>query len=119
MIRITVVTRIFREAWVLICGGVLFSAVYADRVCNADEVGIALGWAMLALAFPISLIAALVLAAISFGFASVEGLGESSLALLITWSIFFSAGYYQWFVIVPKLSERANRSTIKRKGSST
>jgi hypothetical protein len=70
-----------------------------------------LGWAMLVYAFPVGLIVSLLFAGISYllynSFSVDVKVGY--LYLLVVWLVFFAAGYFQWFKLLPSLIAKFRR----------
>ena len=70
-----------------------------------SDIGILLGYLMLIVSFPISLV---VLALVGFVVLPICNWLAISLEfgytyIVLYWAIFFSAGYFQWFILVPWL----------------
>jgi hypothetical protein len=78
-----------------------------DGKPNSD-IEIVLGWAMLILAFPISLIISLAAAGLGVAAYRLRGVAfvVSYWQILISWACFFLAGYWQWFVVLPRFWRR-------------
>jgi hypothetical protein len=94
-----------KAVWIGLAMIVLVVALYGfDGKPNSD-IGVFLLWSMLILAFPASVIVALVLTGISL---LVEKLFSTVIPtsywwIVTSWICFFAAGYVQWFVLLPWL----------------
>ena len=94
-----------RAIWTIIALALLVVCLYGfDGKPNSD-IEILLAWSMLVLAFPISVLVALILTGLSIVservFAAV--IPTSYWWIIITWLCFFIAGYWQWFGLIPWL----------------
>jgi hypothetical protein len=94
-----------RAIWTILALAVLAVTLYGfDGKPNSD-IDIVLMWSMLTLAFPMSLLVALIFTGVSIlsesVFSTVIPVSYASIA--ITWLCFFVAGYWQWFVLLPWL----------------
>jgi hypothetical protein len=73
-------------------------------------------WAMVALGFPASLAASLVMASLLTLAEAVPVLQSISLpswlGLPLVWCAFCAAGYLQWFVLVPRVWRRLHASSF-------
>ena len=96
--------KVTRAIWVVLTVAVLLVTLYGfDGKPNSD-IGIFLAWSMLGLAFPSSLLVALVLSGLSIASENFFSVIPTSYPMLsLTWACFFAAGYWQWFVFVPWL----------------
>lgn len=96
---------IAKAAWIGVAVIALLITLYAfDGKPNSD-IGIFLAWFTLVLAFPISLLVALLFTGVAIAaeklFSAV--IPESYLMLSVSWICFIAAGYWQWFVLLPWL----------------
>jgi len=101
----------FRVLWIGVSILVLALSLYKfDGKPNSD-IGIFLAWSMLFLGFPISFLVAAILAGLSFvvEMATSSPLPTSYWLLAFSWLCLFAAGYWQWFVILPRLLERLRK----------
>lgn len=109
-ISIIVSCKVSRESVQLAKGGWLllgviilgFTLYHFDGKKNSD-VSIFLVWAMLVLSFPVSLVINLFFAGISY---LLDNLFPGAIKveytyLFIVWLMFFLAGYFQWFKLIP------------------
>jgi hypothetical protein len=89
--------------WIFLTLVVLGITLYGfDGKPNSD-ISIVLLWSMLLLAFPISILVALLLAGISIFIELLVGrvVPTSYWWIITCWLCFFAAGYWQWFVMAP------------------
>lgn len=99
--------RCIKIGWVSICVMVLFAATYFYFIGNIDGMQIFLGYSMLMLSFPVGY-GAVILAGIGY-FALYQiagGTVAEFMYLPLFWGVFFVAGYWQWFVVIPYLTAR-------------
>jgi hypothetical protein len=101
----TMLMKIAKGIWVALAVIVLAVSLYGFDGRPNSDVDIFLIWSMLALAFPSSLLVALLLSGVSI---AVERLSSTVVptsywSIAITWVCFFAAGYWQWFVFLPSL----------------
>ncbi|HXM83988.1 MAG TPA: hypothetical protein VN929_18990 [Burkholderiales bacterium] len=97
--------RIAKAAWLGVAVAALLITLYAFDGRPNSDIGIFLAWFTLVLAFPISLLVALLFTGVAIAaeklFSAV--IPESYLLLLVNWVCFIAAGYWQWFVLLPWL----------------
>ncbi|SRR6266404_4370606 len=95
--------KIAKSTWVTLSVIVLAVSLYGfDGKPNSD-IGIFLAWSMLILAFPSSLLVALLFAGASIAaekFLSVV-IPTNYWLISISWICFFVSGYWQWFMLLP------------------
>jgi hypothetical protein len=100
--------RAIKSVWVVCCVAVLLVTLYAfDGRPNSDA-DLLLAYGMLALAFPISLLLSTLASVIAHLAYSMSGyiIQSGRVSIVLTWSCFFAAGYWQWFSFVPWLIVR-------------
>jgi hypothetical protein len=110
-----------RLGWIVLAVLVLTATLYFfDGKPNSDADTL-LAYGMLILAFPVSLVVAFVAGLV--GWAAYEVLGVivpvTYLTILFGWLIVFVAGYWQWFVLLPRVIStlRARRAGLKARSS--
>jgi len=108
----TSLLQFVKAVWVLLAILVLVVTLYGfDGKPNSD-IGIFLGWSLLAISFPLSLVIAMLFS--TFAIVAHEiwatTIPVTHLSLIVSWIAFVAAGYWQWFVLLPwlvrKLKER-------------
>jgi hypothetical protein len=103
-----------RFAWLAICVAALVGALHGYQGRSDWKMEEGLGFEMLVLGFPASLLVVIVFMLIGFVLQMLgTGLPSSSRAEMVaTWFILVIAGYIQWFRVVPYLirSWRNNHS---------
>jgi len=94
-----------RAIWTIVALIVLLVTLYGFDGKPSSDIGVLLAWSTLALAFPVSLLVALILAGISIASEQVFSavIPTSYWWIAISWLCFFVAGYWQWFVLLPWL----------------
>jgi hypothetical protein len=101
-----VALRYVKLGWFVVVIIVLLVTMYFfDGEPNSD-VDIFLIWSMLVLSFPISIVCALILSGITYVIYKVAGITVPTtyLSMLLFWLVFFVAGYWQWFVLGPRVT---------------
>jgi len=103
--------QIAKAGWIGLGVVILGFAFYLfDGKPNSD-IAMFLGWAMLVHSFPVGLIVSLLFAGISYllynSFSVDVKVGY--LYLLVVWLVFFAAGYFQWFKLLPSLIAKFRR----------
>ena len=97
--------EVIRAIWILLAVIVLFMTLYSfDGKPNSD-IGIFLAGSMLTLAFPISFLVVLLFVGVSIAVEQLFSVVSqtSYLSILVSWACLFTAGYWQWFVLLPWL----------------
>ena len=97
--------RWLKLAWVLIAiAALVASLLLFDGRTNSD-VDILLGYAMLALSFPLGMVLAAMLSVFARLLFETEGFvfTTSYLWLIVEWLLLFVVGYLQWFTLLPWL----------------
>ena len=117
--------RWLKLAWVLIAFAALVaSLILFDGRPNSDA-DILLGYAMLALSFPMGMLMAATLSVLARMLVEAGGyvFTTSYLALIVEWLVFFIVGYLQWFVLVPRVwrwwETRRAHTTSPKSGTDT
>ena len=106
--RHPILIRVAKVSWIalaLLVLGVTLNRF--DGTPNSD-IGVFLVWSLLVLAFPISLAVAFLFSAFLFAahhWFSIT-VPTTYVFLVIAWVCFISAGYWQWFVLLPWLSRK-------------
>lgn len=110
-----------RWGWIVLAVLVLAATLYFfDGKPNSDADTL-LAYGMLTLAFPVSLVVAFLAGLI--GWAANEAFGVivpvTYLTIFVGWLVVFVAGYWQWFVFLPRvlLALRARRAGSQGKSS--
>lgn len=104
---------ILRGLWVLLCFAVLAITIYGSgRPENRDNI-LVLTWAMFVLAFPSSVVLALIYSRLGNMLPDTPGL-VAYVTFFLTWLAFFCLGYLQWFFLVPLL---VRKFRLRREGS--
>lgn len=100
--------RYLKIIWICAAIAVLTASLYFfDGKPNSD-VDVFLTWAMLALSFPIGIACSLIFAGLTYGLYNLAAItiSTSYAWILFSWFVFFIAGYWQWFILVPKWSRK-------------
>ena len=91
--------------WSVLWAVVLISTLWAASYESQRDIDLIVTWLMIVVCFPISLVGVIITSGISylcheiFHFAAYE----KSIGIIITWITFFSLGWLQWFVLVPRV----------------
>lgn len=112
---------VVRWIWVALATCVLLlSLISFDGRPNSDA-DVLLAYGMLMLSFPISLVVALLAGAV--GQLAYSLLGHvftvSYSNIVVGWLVFFAAGYWQWFVVIPWLYRKIRTALSRTRDAST
>jgi len=107
-------TKILKSLWVLCCVFVLGVTLYRYVPNSESDIGIFLVYGMLFLAFPVSLLIAAMFALLAMlqeplGVPLLDLIGSNYAGYCVMWLAFLAAGYWQWFVLVPRLWGKLKR----------
>jgi hypothetical protein len=105
------IEQLFRWTWVAASVGALaVSLTVFDKAENRD-IGIVLGWVMMTLSFPASIVCAALYALLFVMLESLFGIqvGASRAGMAATWIGLFGSGYFQWFYVSPHLWQKYRR----------
>ncbi len=100
--------QIAKVGWIGFGVVILGFALYRFDGKSNSDIAVFLAWAMLVHSFPVGLLVSLLFAGISYvlyNSFSVD-LKVGYLYLLVVWFIFFVAGYFQWFKLLPSLIDK-------------
>lgn len=100
--------KVLKVVWVLSSVTVLIVTLFHYAPGPEADIGIFLVYGMLFLAFPISLLVAGLFAGMALlqdqlGIPLLDLIGSNYIGFSVMWLAFFSAGYVQWFVLLPLL----------------
>lgn len=97
--------KFIKIVWIIICILVLFTSFYYFDDDPKNDIDIFLIWSMLVLSFPSGYVVAGIFTSIAILLVEFEDitLSTSYFLIFINWLAYFIAGYFQWFVWVPKL----------------
>ena len=107
--------KIIKGTWVIACVAVLCVSLYYFRPGPKNDIEVFLIWSMIFLTFPTGYVVAVsfnLIAIFLMKFAGVT-LQSSYFLILVNWSASFIAGYFQWFVLAPKLVEWIKNKKMK------
>ena|SRR5688572_14424166 len=104
----TAMLKVGKLIWITLSVIVLLVTLYSFNGKPNSDIEIFLGWSMLVLAFPTSLLVALLFAGIAMAADSLYSIAipTSYFSLLVSWIFLFATGYWQWFVLVPRLWQK-------------
>jgi hypothetical protein len=99
---------VVRIAWTVACLAALIDALRGYQGGADWKMEENLGFEMIVLGFPGSLVVAVCLAFVGhiLGFVRMALPPPSRAEMIGTWTIFLSTGYLQWFVLLPRLLRR-------------
>jgi hypothetical protein len=102
--------------WLAICLASLIGAYKAYRGVSDWQVEEDLGLEMMALSFPASfvVVAGLILAGMLLGLFGLGLPASSKPEMIATWVLFVTAGYIQWFIVVPRIPRWWRRTQQKQ-----
>jgi len=117
-------SKVLKTLWVLCSVAVLAVTLVRYDHGPASDIGVFLVYAMLFLAFPVSLLVAglfslMALFQEQFGVPLLDLIDSNYMGFVVMWLTFFLAGYVQWFVLLPwlwrKWRNRRSRSASPRR----
>lgn len=97
--------KIIKIGWIILASAALFTTLYMYYDTHSSDVGIIIVWSMLILSFPISNLCFLILGGLEYALDEIADITVSTTyaSLVIFWILLFVAGYWQWFILTPKL----------------
>lgn len=100
--------RYTKIAWIAVSVTVLFVTIYFFDGKENSDIGVFLAWSMLALSFPVGIACALFFSGIAYLLyqAAEVTVTTSYWTLSLSWAVLFIAGYWQWFILAPRLVAR-------------
>ena len=103
--RSTMALKYEKISWIAISVTVLFVTIYFFDGEENSDIGVFLVWSMLALSFPVGIACALIFSGITYLLyqAAEATVITSYWTLSLFWAVLFIAGYWQWFVLTPRL----------------
>lgn len=113
--------RYVKVLWICVSAIVLTITIHKyDGTPNSD-VDIFMIWAMLALSFPLSLACALAISSANYIITITTGsaIATSYLTIIIYWLAFFVVGYWQWYILAPKIYRLTRRKNGPRDNPGT
>ena len=106
--------RLIKGVWLACCFAVLAFSLFQIYVNDVEDATIVMVWSMVALSFPSGLLVGFLLGGLSYGLhrMGLDVTGDGGVAVsLALWMTFVAAGYFQWFIIVPKIRRAFNKRT--------
>ena len=100
--------KVLKIVWVFSCVLVLVVTLLRYAPGSASDIGVFLLYSMLFLAFPVSLLVAGLFALLAWlqeqlGVPLLDLIGSTQVGFSVMWLAFFVAGYWQWFILAPRL----------------
>lgn len=100
-------TKALKVIWIACSIAVLAVTLRHDVVDTPNDIGIFLAYGMLILTFPIGFAVSAIIALLAYlheqwNF-SLNLLDRQYVGFSVMWFAFFVAGYWQWFVLLPRL----------------
>jgi hypothetical protein len=118
---------IFRTIWVGLCVAVLLRTLISYYESPHSEVGLYCLMTMTALSFPSGYLLGVILGGaaqflskwFSLGTLATSSSVSEYLGITFTWTVLFTVGYFQWFVLPPYLARKikARKLTKSQEGS--
>lgn len=108
--------RYIKYGWIVATVIVLLVTIYFfDGEPNSD-IDVFLIWSMLVLSFPGSIVCALLFSGVAYVLYQVAAITVPTtyLSILLLWGAFFLVGYWQWFVLGPRLVKRFSKQMKKK-----
>jgi hypothetical protein len=105
--------RILKIVWVLSAVGVLVTTLMTYSPGSRSDAGIFLVYGMLFLTFPsgwlvVGLVTGMAILQDRLGEPFLDALGSNHMGHVGLWCAFFTAGYFQWFLLIPFLRRKWN-----------
>ena len=99
------VFRLVKIGWVVATVIVIFVTIYLFDDRPNSDVDVFLIWSMLVLSFPSSIVCALIYSGVAYVLyqSAAITVPTTYLSIILLWTIFFLMGYWQWFVLGPRL----------------
>jgi len=94
--------KIAKAGWITMAIVALLLAIYGFDGKSDSDIFVVLTWSMLVLSFPVSLLVSLARMVLP------AAIDTSYLSLAIEWAVYVTLGYWQWFVVVPKVWARTS-----------
>jgi len=100
--------RYAKIAWIAVSVTVLFVTIYFFDGKENSDIGVFLAWSMLALSFPVGIACAFIFSGIAYVLYQTAEVTvtTSNLTLFLSWAVLFITGYWQWFILAPRLVAR-------------
>lgn len=100
--------RYVKFGWIIAGVMVLLTTIYFFDGEQNSDIDVFLIWLMLALSFPGGIVCALIFSGFAYVLyqATAMTVPTTYLSILLFWAVFFVVGYWQWFVLVPRLVKR-------------
>lgn len=107
--------------WLAICLASLIGAYKAYRGISDRQVEEGLGFEMMVLSFPASfvVVAGVILVGMLLGLFGLGLPASSKPEMIATWLLFVTAGYVQWFIVIPKIPRWWRRRTEQKQNPDT
>jgi hypothetical protein len=109
--------RMLRLGWLALC--LLPWAAFAGEPSDSPADGTLFLLCLLLLTLPISIPTFFVMAAVPTPLTGTHGALEAALQLILQWTVFVAAAYWQWTWLVPRLWSVGQRAARLRPGRST
>ena len=108
--------RTVKITWLVLWAVALVATLWAASYESQRDIDLIVAWVMIVVCFPISLVGVIITSGISYlCHETFHFVGyEKSIGIIITWLTFFSLGWLQWFVLVPRILKKIR--TPKRGG---
>lgn len=106
--------RYLKIAWICAAIAVLLTTLYFFNGKPNSDIEVFLTWGMLVLSFPIGIVCALIFAGLTYclyNLASVT-ISTTYIWILFSWVVFFVAGYWQWFFLLPMLNRKIRKKRV-------
>ena len=97
--------RYVKLGWIAVSVTVLLVALYLFNGQPNSDIDVFLIWSMLVLSFPSSVVCAFIFTGGAYVLYQTTEMTVATtyLSILFIWAVFFSVGYWQWFVLIPDL----------------
>ena len=99
--------RILKFGWIIATVIVIVASNYLFDGDPNSDIDVFLIWSMLALSFPSSIVCAVVFSSIAYVLyqSAAITVPTTYLSMFLLWAAFFLVGYWQWFVLGPRLEK--------------
>jgi len=99
------VFRFVKFGWIIATVIVIFVTIYLFDGGQNSDIDVFLIWSMLVLSFPGSIVCALIFSGVAYVLyqAAAITVPTTYFSIILLWAVFFLMGYWQWFVLGPRL----------------
>jgi hypothetical protein len=106
--------RVLKIVWIAIWLIALVTTLWGKMYESQHDLDLVLTWLMIGLGFPCSVLGVLIVSGVSYVWENAfHSLGSTqSVAIIISWFVFFTVGWIQWFVVIPWSIRKVRRRRV-------